>query len=131
MPTPDADEGTEIESSTCYNGVLSRVYNRLKVNVSQHVPKENQMEHRIKCSAWNKFLAYCIRVKLTGILFALTLQHNILLYLYNFFFKIKTVLCMVIALTPNDSKFSIFIFCRLSVDHGTCCRQRSSPFGTR
>ena len=32
MPTPDADEGTEIESSTCYNGVLSRVYNRLKVN---------------------------------------------------------------------------------------------------
>jgi len=33
MPTPDADEGTEIESSTCYNGVLSRVYNRFKVNV--------------------------------------------------------------------------------------------------
>ena len=25
MPTPDADEGTEIESSTYYKGVLSRV----------------------------------------------------------------------------------------------------------
>ena len=73
-----------IECSTCYNGVLSRVYNRVKVNVLQDVPKENQMEHRIKCSAWNKVLAY-IRVKLTDILlrFNITSSYIFRIFLQN------------------------------------------------
>ena len=87
------------------------------------------MEHRIKCSAWNKVLAY-IRVKLTDILLRFNITSS---YIFRIFLQNQDNVMHGYSFypRPNDSKFSILIFCRLSVDHGTGCRQRSSPFGTR